>query len=427
MSWRGSMSQFQWNEGCGLSPFRRYDAVTIMQGKRDFISIDQFSNEEMLELFLIADRMNELLKTSHGVLAGHIMGSLFLEPSTRTRLSFEAAMNRLGGRVITMSDVQTSSIVKGETLADSVRTVASYADLIVLRHPLAGAARLAADYSHVPVINAGDGGHEHPTQTLCDLYTLRTTRGRIDGLKVVLYGDLKHGRTTHSLAKALVRMGADVLAIPVPRLELPSYVVEEMRQVESLDIREAKLSGLDVALGGVRNGTLFSHNPAVWGTDGDCIGLEDVALDALYVTRIQKERLNELEDSTGNPLPNVDTAFLSAPQFSDAVVLHPLPRLDEIDPEVDSDPRGIYFQQAALGVPIRMALLSVLLGRETLRAESPHSTCSLADPEGGICRNSACVMTTEGDYLEQLAVQSKTGGTLRCRYCEGDLRMSPSI
>jgi aspartate carbamoyltransferase catalytic subunit len=305
--------------------------------------------------------------------------------------------------------------------------VASYADLIVLRHPLAGSARLAADYSHVPVINAGDGGHEHPTQTLCDLYTLRTTRGRIEGLKVVLYGDLKHGRTTHSLAKALVRMGADVLAIPVPRLELPSYVVEEMRQVESLDVREAKLSGLDVALGGVRNGTLFSHKPAGWGTNGDCIGLEDVALDALYVTRIQKERLNELESSAGNPLPNVDTAFLSAPQFSDAVVLHPLPRLDEIDPEVDSDPRGIYFQQAALGVPIRMALLSVLLGRETLRAEPPPSTCSPVDPEGGVCRNSACIMSTESDYLEQLAVQSETDGTLRCQYCESDLRTTPSI
>ena len=179
-----------------------------MQTKRDFISIDDFSNEEIADLFLIADRMRDLLKTSHGVLAGHIMGSLFLEPSTRTRLSFEAAMNRLGGRVITMSDVQTSSIAKGESLADSVRTVASYADIVVLRHPKAGAAQLAADYSHVPIINAGDGGHEHPTQTLCDLFTLRCTRGGIEGLKVVLYGDLRHGRTTHSLVKALVRMPA---------------------------------------------------------------------------------------------------------------------------------------------------------------------------------------------------------------------------
>ena len=393
-----------------------------MQEKRDFISIDQFSNEEIIELFLVADRMSDLLKTSHGVLAGHIMRSLFLEPSTRTRLSFEAAMNRLGGRVITMSDVQTSSIVKGESLADSVRTVASYADLIVLRHPLAGAARLAADFSHVPVINAGDGGHEHPTQTLCDLYTLRTTRGRIEGLKVVLYGDLRHGRTTHSLAKALVRMGADVLAIPVPGLELPTYIVSELCQNEDIEVCESSLSGLDDALGGARSGTLFCHDPAHWGATGDRVDLENVSLDALYVTRIQKERLGEREASADDLLPNVDTAFLSAPQFSDAVVLHPLPRLDEINPEVDSDPRGIYFHQAALGVPIRMALLAVLLGRETLRAtpsasQKPMSICS-----DSTCLNKSCVMATEGDYLEQLTVRLAPDGAVRCGYCEGKLR-----
>lgn len=393
-----------------------------MQTKRDFISIDDFSNEEIADLFLIADRMRDLLKTSHGVLAGHIMGSLFLEPSTRTRLSFEAAMNRLGGRVITMSDVQTSSIAKGESLADSVRTVASYADIVVLRHPKAGAAQLAADYSHVPIINAGDGGHEHPTQTLCDLFTLRCTRGGIEGLKVVLYGDLRHGRTTHSLVKALVRMRADVLAIPVPGLELPDYVLSDLRESESLSVIRVVLRGLEETLGGARTGTLIARDPDSWGAGRDELHLDGISLDALYVTRIQRERLDGAERDSAKKLPNVDTAFLAAPQFREAVVLHPLPRMEEIDPLIDEDPRGVYFQQAALGVPIRMALLSVLLGRESLRASPPEPAPGPTFPDDKSCMNEACVMSTEGSYLKPAALGKGSESGLRCMYCEAALK-----
>ncbi|HMS16978.1 MAG TPA: aspartate carbamoyltransferase, partial [Planctomycetota bacterium] len=189
--------------------------------KRDFISIDDVSNAALHRLMEAADRIRDDLRSHMSDLAGYLMGSLFLEPSTRTRLSFEAAMARLGGRVITSSDPLSSSSSKGETLSDTVRIVDSYVDVTVLRHPMAGAARLAARHAEHPIINAGDGAHEHPTQTLCDLYALRCERGALENLLVVLYGDLKFGRTVHSLSKALVRMGATVLAIAEDRLGLP--------------------------------------------------------------------------------------------------------------------------------------------------------------------------------------------------------------
>ncbi len=387
---------------------------------RHLTSIRDLSIEEIEVLFVIADKMSRFLHQSHGVLAGYIMGSLFFEPSTRTRLSFESAMNRLGGRVLTMSDVRSSSVVKGESLADSVRIVGSYADILVLRHPLQGAARAASMFSPVPVINAGDGGHEHPTQTLCDLYTLRHAKGRIEGLRVVLYGDLKYGRTTHSLAQALCRFGADVLCVAEPGLGLPDSVRRACTGVEGIEARDVDLSGGGVFGTAARRGLLLSADPNRWPLSDGALDVESLTADALYVTRLQSERLSEVEEGTRRRLNPVDRGFLEHRGFGDAVVLHPLPRVDEIDHAVDRDPRGFYFKQAALGVPIRMALVSFLLGREIMKAAPPPEPRLLPAAVGERCSQRDCVANVEGDYLE-LQVLEDSAGERICAFCDHPL------
>jgi aspartate carbamoyltransferase catalytic subunit len=195
---------------------------------RNVITMDDLSNGEILAIFALADEMSGAMSQQSGLCRGKIMASLFFEPSTRTRLSFEAAMHRLGGSVITASDVGATSLAKGESIADMARVVGSYADIIVIRHPWEGAAKVVADYAGVPVINAGDGGHQHPTQTLCDLYTLQKERKTIKGLKIALWGDLKYGRTIHSLIFALAKFGADILFCPSPGLEVPEHVLNTL-------------------------------------------------------------------------------------------------------------------------------------------------------------------------------------------------------
>ncbi len=388
-----------------------------MNSKRDFISIDDFSNEEIEVLFVIADKMNLLLHRSHGVLAGHLMGSLFLEPSTRTRLSFEAAMNRLGGRVITMSDAAASSFSKGESLADSVRIVSSYTDILVLRHPHAGAARLAAEYAPVPVINAGDGGHEHPTQTLCDLYALRQTKGKLDGLRVIIYGDLKYGRTTHSLALALARFGTDVLCIAEPGLNLPAYVRNRLTAMEGISEHSLVVADENSVFSGEeREALLYTKNPQGWQLNDNALKLAGIAFDAIYVTRLQRERLAQDDAELGQALPPIDARFLSHASFQDAVVLHPLPRVDEIDHEIDGDPRSFYFRQAALGVPVRMALISFLLGHEMMRVERAPKRDE-REWKKASCANPNCVMTKEGDYLQQ-KIWKDPQERVHCVFCD---------
>ncbi len=195
---------------------------------RNLVTIDDLSNGEIEAVFSLADEMAESMDEQFGVCQGKIMASLFFEPSTRTRLSFETAMHRLGGSVITAADVGATSLSKGESIADMARVVGSYADIIVIRHPWEGAAKVVADYAGVPVINAGDGGHEHPTQTLCDLYTIKKERQTIKGLRIALWGDLKYGRTIHSLTYALARFGATILFRPGPGLELPEHVMRKL-------------------------------------------------------------------------------------------------------------------------------------------------------------------------------------------------------
>ncbi len=279
----------------------------------------------------VAETMEPLAKSGSDMLRGKILATLFFEPSTRTRLSFEAAMYKLGGGTIGFAEPEAASITKGETLADTMRVVESYSDVIVLRHPLEGAARFAAEYAGIPVMNAGSGAEEHPTQALLDLYTIRKERGRIDGLNVALLGDLRYGRTVHSLAYGLSNY--DV------RLYLMSPDLLRMRR-EILDEIKGKIEVVN---------------------DTD---LEEAIpeLDVLYVTRIQKERfpdLGEYEKVRGSYMITID-ALKRAKE--DSIVLHPLPRIDEIAPEVDMTPHAKYFGQVWNGVVVRMALLGLVLG-----------------------------------------------------------------
>ncbi|MCI4346826.1 MAG: aspartate carbamoyltransferase, partial [Thermoplasmata archaeon] len=289
--------------------------------------------EEIEELLAAARRMIPYAegRKSGRSLENQILVLAFFEPSTRTRLSFDAAMQRLGGRCVTIADPASSSIRKGESLSDTVRMLSAYGDAIVLRHPNEGAARLAATVSDRPVINAGDGAGQHPTQTLLDLATMQEAFGTLSGLKVVLLGDLRFGRTVHSLAHALALFGSQMVLVSPPQLRLPEEVREQLDHVGAKVEEEEQL-----------------HR-----------ALRDA--DVLYVTRMQRERFgDDLEFARIADSYRVDTNVLAAAK-SRLIVLHPLPRTVEIAPEVDGTPHAAYFRQASLAVPVRMALLSLIL------------------------------------------------------------------
>lgn len=299
-----------------------------------FIDSLDFSTEEYNALFSLANKIIASPSEYQSLCSGRLMATLFYEPSTRTRLSFEAAMMRLGGQVLSVANSATSSAVKGETLADTIRTAAGYADIIVLRHPKEGAARLASLYTPVPVINGGDGAREHPTQTLTDMFTIQTYEGRLDNLTIALCGDLRYGRTIHSLIKALARRGKTRFFLISPEeLRLPEHVKEEV---------------LDGGAGVEIQETTEMEN-----------GLREA--DVLYMTRIQKERFFNEEDY----IKLRDTYILTPERMALAkermIVMHPLPRVTEIAGEVDKDKRAVYFQQARLGMFVRMALIAYLL------------------------------------------------------------------
>lgn len=298
---------------------------------RDIASIEDFSREEINYILSIGKTMEPLAARGSDILKGKILATLFFEPSTRTRLSFESAMLKLGGSIIGFGDAETSSVKKGENLADTVRTVQNYADIIALRHPLEGAAKLAAEFAIVPIINAGSGAEEHPTQALVDLYTIQKEKGYIDGLKIALVGDLRYGRTVHSLAYAL----------SLYNIEL--YLVSP----ESLRMRREVLRAIQNKITVSESQSLDKIIPQV---------------DVLYVTRIQKERFpDQAEYAKVKGTYRVDLKNLANAK-KDMIILHPLPRVDEIAPEVDSTPQARYFQQVGNGVVVRMALLALVLG-----------------------------------------------------------------
>ena len=291
---------------------------------------------ELNELLTLGLKMYETPDLFNQCCNGKILGTLFYEPSTRTRLSFESAMLRLGGRVLGFSDAASSSASKGESLADTIRVMDDYADVLVMRHPREGAPKLAAEYATVPVINGGDGGHQHPTQTLTDLLTLKKYVGEIQNLKVAFCGDLLFGRTVHSLIKTLSRFpGMEFFLVSPPELRIPSHLKDEL---------------------------LLEYGVTITETDQleDCI--EDI--DLLYMTRIQKERFFNEEEY----IKLKDSFILSRDKLTSAkeslLILHPLPRVNEIQYDVDEDPRARYFEQAKMGVYIRMALICALLGVE---------------------------------------------------------------
>jgi aspartate carbamoyltransferase catalytic subunit len=404
---------------------------------RNLVTIDDLSNGEIEALFSLADEMANSPNEQAGLCQGKIMASLFFEPSTRTRLSFEAGMLRLGGRVITAVDIGASSLAKGESIADMAKVVGSYADIIVIRHPWEGAARVVADYAGIPVINAGDGSHEHPTQTLCDLYTIRKERQTIKGLRIALWGDLKHGRTVHSLIYALARFGATILFCPGPGLEMPEHVLRRLNAEYKGELKDCR--NLNQELGR----KLFPID-AIYLTPSSphqLAMLPDISIrvelkagvDALYVTRLQKERqaptVEEQELKKGYPV--VDKKLLKGKEFKKTLVMHPLPRVDELTHDVDADPRSMYFKQAAYGMPVRMALLALLLGaKEVTMPEEKDSFIRKIDypvykrDSGVKCPNINCVSNqkTEVRYIKpEFKIVSREPLTLRCVYCDHEL------
>jgi len=405
---------------------------------KDLVTIDDLSNGEIEALFSLTDEMANSPNEQSELCQGKIMASLFFEPSTRTRLSFEAAMLRLGGRVISAVDIGASSLSKGESIADMAKVVSSYADIIVIRHPWEGAAKVVANYAGVPVINAGDGSHEHPTQTLCDLYTIRKERQTIKGLRIALWGDLKHGRTVHSLIHALARFGATILFYPGPGLEMPEHVLKRLSTEYRGELKRCRDLNQDLETGLFPIDAIYitpdsPHQLAM--LPDISIGVElKAGVDALYVTRLQKERraptVEEQELKKGYPV--VDKKLLKGKEFKKTLVMHPLPRVDELTHEVDADPRSMYFKQAAYGMPVRMALTALLLGAKEVKITKEQDSFvrkidyPVYKRDSGVkCSNANCVSNqeTEVKYIKpEFKIVSLEPLTLRCVYCDHELR-----
>lgn len=302
---------------------------------KDILSVKQFNRADLEYTFGVAHEMREMVERigTFDLLKGKILANLFYEPSTRTSSSFTSAMERLGGSVIPINEVRYSSVAKGESLPDTVRTLECYADVIVLRHPEIGASALAAQYARKPIINAGDGVGEHPTQALLDLFTIVSELNQVDGLTVTMLGDLKYGRTVHSLARLLSLYDVKLNYVSPEILRMPSEILQELNEK---NIAQKEYTTLDEIL---------------------------PQTDVLYVTRVQKERFENLDD-----YESVKDAYVITPEVMRAardrmIVMHPLPRVGEISMEFDSDPRAAYFRQMEYGLYVRMALLAMVLGR----------------------------------------------------------------
>ena len=319
------------------SPYLPFgDQKTAPWYGKNILTVNQFSRADLDYIFGVAHEMRNMVERvgTFDLLKGKILANLFYEPSTRTSSSFMAAMQRLGGAVIPISEVKYSSVAKGESLPDTVRTLGCYVDVIVIRHPEVGSATLAAQYAGKPVINAGDGVGEHPTQALLDTFTIREELGRLDNLTVTMLGDLKYGRTVHSLARILTKFANVRINYVSPEiLRMPRYVMDE---VASKGIPQAEHTTLDRVL---------------------------PETDVLYVTRVQKERFEDPAD-----YDKVKDAFVISPEVmkpakAEMIVMHPLPRVSEIAMTFDDDPRAAYFRQMEYGLYVRMALLAMVLGK----------------------------------------------------------------
>lgn len=348
---------------------------------KHLIDLNDFPLDSWERIIALAKKIKQRPADYTDRMKGRIMATLFYEPSTRTQMSFQTAMLRLGGQIIGFDNPSNSSVAKGETLRDTIKIISGYADILVVRHPLEGSARAAAMESRSPVINAGDGGHLHPTQTLTDLVTLSGEIGRLDHLRVGFCGDLKYGRTVHSLLKALAQFpGNEFVLISTPALSVPAYI---------RDLLDAH---------GCRYQTVHSLEEAI------------PSLDVLYMTRIQRERFaseQEYEEQKNVYVLTPEKMLRAKPSLK---VLHPLPRVDEIDLDVDRDSRALYFDQAIYGMYVRMALILTMLEQhDASPLPSGHTH------PGYNCSNPNCVTHRER-YLPHLFKES--GDMLVCDYCD---------
>ncbi len=353
---------------------------------RHLVTLDDLSNLEIQQIFRLASGMQAQPETWAGICRGKLLATLFYEPSTRTRLSFQSAMERLNGGTLGFADPNATSAAKGETLADTARMVTSYADIIVVRHHWAGAARLMAHYAHIPVINGGDGSHTHPTQALTDLYTIMRRKSKVEGLSVGICGDLQFGRAAHSFALAVARFGGKLVHIAPKPLQMPAWVLAQLQQ---------------------RHGQIP--------LEVENITAEIEQLDVIYVNRLQEERLPPSMDVSavrGSYLLNAEVMKHAKP---DAMIMHPLPRVNELAYELDDDPRAAYFEQSANAVPIRMALIASLVGLEQLiLTRPPQREVSTSTYR---CTNINCVTSYEAYLVPELETFSGDVELQACAYC----------
>ncbi len=350
----------------------------------NLIDLEDVSKEDLDDIIRLAGMIKANPSIFTDACHGKIMATLFYEPSTRTQMSFQTAMLRLGGQVIGFDNPSNASVAKGESLKDTIRVVSGYADVIVMRNPVEGSALAASMYSESPIINAGDGGHLHPTQTLTDIVTLSYEKGTLEGLTIGLCGDMKNGRTVHSLIKTLSKYkGNKFVMISTPELQLPQYVLDVLEE----------------------SGCQYSFSDSLEKSIG--------SLDVLYMTRIQQERFHSAEEYEAQKGIYVLDAAKMALARPDLVVLHPLPRVDEITVEVDEDPRAKYFAQAEYGMYARMALIITMLtnrtGKRPTTKKSSDTRC---------CKNPRCVTNTES-YVPHLFYEK--GGKPVCKFCDSVL------
>lgn len=358
---------------------------------RHMIEPFDFTVEETEKLLDLADDIAKNRSKYAKACEGKTLATCFYEPSTRTRLSFEAAMLNLGGNVLGFASADSSSVSKGETVADTIRVVSSYADICAMRHNKEGAPLVASRYSRIPVINAGDGGHQHPTQTLTDLMTIRAKKGRLSNLVIGLCGDLKFGRTVHSLIKSMSRFdNVKFVLISPNELKVPAYVIDGILKAKGIEYQEVEK-------------------------------LEDVIgeLDILYMTRVQRERFASQEEY----LRLKDSYILDTQKMDmakqDMIVLHPLPRVNEISVDVDNDPRAVYFEQAQYGVYVRMALILTLLdyAKNNSENEKNENEILLNDRK---CNNSSCITSIE-EGIQHIAKLHHEDNKHQCIYCEHEI------
>lgn len=371
------------------------EGVIGVRGLKNLINITDLDTEELFHLIAIADDIDKNPEKYQSLCAHKKLATLFFEPSTRTRLSFEAAMLELGGDVLGFSSANSSSAAKGESVSDTIQIINCYADIIAMRSPLEGAPIVGSEKTNIPIINAGDGGHFHPTQTLADLLTIHRKKSRLDKLKIGLCGDLKYGRTVHSLIHAMLRYeGISFVLISPEELALPEYM-KDLMDAQSVDYTEAR--SIEEAISD---------------------------LDVLYMTRIQKERFEDLDQYERLK----DTYVLDPEKMAlapkDMIVLHPLPRVNEISVEVDDDSRACYFYQAFCGKQMRMALILYLLGICPLEDGKIHEaykdTFQVIELDDK-CTNPRCITHTEQGIHHKYRVIDEKIGHLRCFYCDTDI------